>query len=384
MGNLRAWVEDVKRKGVLVGYRVRYRPPHSDKPKQEPGIFERKGDANIVKDRVEERLLDGRLGRTSPKVETRTLVEKWIQECRVGLANRKGTVIREESIKTYISHLEALIVRAPRLIQIDDDLLKLWKQELASVGNSLWTIAGKLRDAKNFLGWCKRRGYIHFDPFADIAIAQPEAMPRYYGDDEIYALECAAQGGVMHLALRLGYKCGLRRSEILRADKRDIRWLEDGTGELTIWSDQSKNHANRTVPLPPSVMELLGTRGSGKLYPGWSKEKFDYHWARLKAKAGIVESSRRFKKQKWAQERILDDEEDQARFHDLRHTFCRLFLERKAGDISDLAKITGHKDVNVLYRVYSHFRTSALHESMAIMEKTQPFNGATVEKLSQI
>jgi hypothetical protein len=39
--------------------------------------------------------------------------------------------------------------------------------------------------------------------------------------------------------------------------------------------------------------------------------------------------------------------------HDLRHTFCRLYLEG-GGTIADLMQITGHQSI-VMMRVYSNF-----------------------------
>ncbi len=379
MGNLRAWVETLRKDGKVRGYRVRYRDENKE-IKSKPGVFERKEDANIYKDKTDRELRDGQLGRTSSDILTRDAFDRWIEECEGGVANIEGTVIKANSLKTYRSHLQGLIERAPKLVQIDEECIKEWKEELKEK-NEPWTISGKLRDAKNFLRWCKRQKLINDEPFLNIGISTPEPKPRYFTDEELIALEKAAVGDIMQIALRLGYKCGLRRSEILRIDKRDIRWLPNGTGELFIWSNVSKNKANRTVPLPVSVMELIGSRGSGKLY-NMKEESFAYYWHKLKAKAGIVEPENWYKRFKWKGE--TDDKADQARFHDLRHTFCRIFLEKKAGDISDLAKITGHKSLNVLFRIYSHFQTTALHESMAIMESRSRFYGANVEQLREI
>src|SRR4029077_18187610 len=132
--------------------------------------------------------------------------------------------------------------------------------------------------------------------------------------------------------------------EILSLNKRDIKWFPDGWGSLMIWATRTKNKEYRTIPLPPEIMGLMGTRGSGLLFEGWTKKTFEYRWTHMKVSAAIAEPENHFhRKHGWAKNAILDPNAQAARFHDLRHTFCRIFLEKRAGDLDWLSRFTGHK-----------------------------------------
>ncbi len=381
---MKAWVETMRLKGRITGYRVRYCDASGSR-KSERGVFEKWHDAKALCDVVQDRLFNGRLGRIDPGLLTKTLVEKFLLECRSGVANKNGKPLRESTLYTYGMSLNYLVHKQPRIALCDETCFKELKNEMVEADLMPWTIAGKLKDMRTFMRWCKRSNIIALDPFENFGISQPSAMPRYYTDEELRHLDEAAVGDPFHLAYWLGVKCGLRRSEVLRADKRDIRWLEDGTGELMVWANVSKSGAFRSVPLPVSVMELIGTRGQGLLYLGMTHHSFNHAWTHLKVKAGILERPTWLHKRfKWAGDLEMGKEDEQARFHDLRHTFCRIFLESGAGDIQILSKITGHQSLDVLNKIYSHFRTSVLHQAIKTMESRPKFVGVSWEKTAKI
>jgi integrase len=378
----KAWVEPVRDKGRIKGYRVRYSDANGNR-QSEKGIFAKWHDADALAKAVENRLFNGRLGRVDPNLSTEFLVTEFLHECASGVASTRGKTVKSSTLKIYQSNLKWLIRKAPKIIMVDEACIKELKSEMYEADLMPGTIAGHLKDFRTFLGWCKRRKYIAIYPFENIGISEPPSLPRFYTDEEIAAFDKAALGGPFHLAYWLGLKCGLRRSEVLRADKRDIRWLPDGTGELLMWADETKNGHPRNVPLPESVMQLIGSRGSGLLYPEMNKYSFAYAWAKLKVKAGILERPTGLhKRYKWAGALDMGDEEEKARFHDLRHTFCRMWLEtRGAKDIAVLASVTGHKSLDVLYRVYAHFGTGPAHEAMKAIEARPKFQGVSRENI---
>ncbi len=381
---MKAWMETMRIGGRIKGYRVRYSDAGGVR-KSEPGVFEKWHDAKTLCDVVQNRIFNQRIGRIDPTLLTKTVVERFLLECQSGLANKKGKSLRESTLYTYRMSLNYLVLKQPRMALCNEDCFKELKNEMYEADLMPWTIAGKLKDMRTFMRWCKRSNIISEDPFEHIGISRPPAMPRYYTDEELHSLDQAATGDPFHLAYWLGVKCGLRRSEVLRADKRDIRWLEDGTGELLVWAEVSKTGAYRSVPLPVSVMELIGTRGQGLLYPEMTHHSFDHAWTHLKVKAGIQERPTwRHKRFKWAGDLDMGKEDEQARFHDLRHTFCRIFLESGAGDIQILSKITGHQSLDVLNKIYSHFRTTVLHQAIKTMESRPKFVGVWWEKTPKI
>jgi integrase len=379
----RAWVEDVKRrkdgKLRLVGYRVRFRPTVGAKVGSEPGVFALKRDAETICAQVESRLLNGQLRVSDPHQLTETLVERWFVEQNAGIGNRKGTPLKEASLRTCRSNIQWFIRAFPQISACTEESLREWVLGLHEADLAPWTIHGILKNSKNFLRWSVRRKFILERPHESIVVSVPACMPRFYADDEIAMLEKAADGDSLHLALRLGYKCGLRRGEVLRLDKRDVRWLENGWGELLIWADESKNGCFRTVPLPPSVMQLLGSRGHGLIYPGVTPNAFEHRWTRLKAKSGIEDRPSGRYAYGWGRSANLSDKFEQARFHDLRHTFCRIFLETSGEGLETLQKITGHKSLDVLNRVYGHFQSKKLHAAMANVEARPNFVGVLWE-----
>lgn len=362
-----AWIEPDGDK-----WRVRYRDAW--KRKKSEGSFDTENEAGIAYDNLIVRLKLNRIDECDPNMKLADAFELYRRDMPTGMANKKGRKMKASSIGTITSHIRPLLERAKVVSDLEDqEMLIEWVAELTEDGLAEWSIYGILKDCAAFAHYMRRKGMITFDPFETIPRGRPDGKPRFYTDEQLEALEKAAEGDPMHLWLRLGYQAGLRYSEILNAHWQNITLNDDGTGEFTIWGHQSKNRKSRTVPLSSEVVELLGSRRDGLLFPNWTRGVFRYQWAKLKHAAGIVDHSARYlNRYGWSKADVT--EKERADFHRLRHTFCKLFLQN-GGYIEELQKISGHKSVQVLIDTYSHFEIRHLSSRVEAIVHRPKFPG---------
>jgi len=134
------------------------------------------------------------------------------------------------------------------------------------------------------------------------------------------------KGNYSHEYLRpiieLALETGMRRGEILRIHYNDI-----GSQILTI--NQTKNGHPRTIPLTKRALYIL--ENSQLPFPT-TANALRLAWDRLKKKGNIKD----------------------LHFHDMRHEAISRFFE-KGLSIPEVALISGHKDVRMLFR-YTHLR----------------------------
>jgi len=345
--------------------RVRYRDHRGKKISY--ASYASKREANKGKQACIDKLKREHFNECDPALPTKQAYDRWLVAARSGLSNKKGIIIKESTIETWGWSLKAVLEEAKTIGLLDEQWVKDYIARMMALDYEQWTIHRRLVDLKSFLNWCRREKLITWDAFENIPISIPEAVARFYSDEELDRFEWAAKDNdVMRLWLRCGYLAGLRHKEVAQAQRHDIRWLPDGSGEgeMTVWGWQSKNRMSRTIPLGKEVMDAAGTLRQGPLVPVWSEGKFLYEFEALKVKADIKEPpnwySKRFKSMRSNKDASLTQA---ARFHDFRHTFCKIFLQ-EGGDISRLHKITGHKSLDVLVKIYGHFETKHLHESV--------------------
>jgi integrase len=126
--------------------------------------------------------------------------------------------------------------------------------------------------------------------------------------------------------IQLALETGMRRGEILALKTEDIDW----EGRALVIRD-SKNGQGRTIPLTRAAMAVLGSLPSaqGKLLP-ITANALRLAWERLRKRAGMPD----------------------LHFHDLRHEAISQFFERGLS-VPEVALISGHKDVRMLFR-YTH------------------------------
>ena len=129
-------------------------------------------------------------------------------------------------------------------------------------------------------------------------------------------------------AFILGIDCGLRRSEILRLNKKDVDTLNK-----TALLRKTKNGEDRVIGLTSrAIQELLKLPQSptGNFFSVKSTDQFKFYWKQLKKWAGVKKT-----------------------FHSTRATFSTRAAESGWNHL-DIASQTGHKDLNVLKKHYTY------------------------------
>ena len=127
---------------------------------------------------------------------------------------------------------------------------------------------------------------------------------------------------ILRCLIEFAIETGMRRGEILNIKKEHIKIQ-------TLLIPQTKNGHPRTIPLTKRALYILNNT---KLPFPYTANAFKLAWNRLKQKGNIKD----------------------LHFHDLRHEAISRFFE-KGLSIPEVALISGHKDVRMLFR-YTHLK----------------------------
>lgn len=270
-----------------------------------------------------------------PHAELAPLLEKYIQD-RIQIRKlRPGSIeLKRVSLNRYIEITQ-------RVGNITKESLIAYRDDLYSALSPA-TVGIRFREVKAFVRWIWSTGLIQSNPFMNIEMPRQELEPHFLTDEEIVRIESVAAPEFKAI-FRMAYLTGMRSGELLAAQWEDISWVwTENPGNLservqrafiTVQAATAKTRRSRTIALRQEIVDLIGRRVAGRIF---AYEKSSLRWAWLTAKklAGIT---------------------DKMRFHDLRHTFCRLYLQG-GGTIADLMAITGHQSISMM-RVYAHFET---------------------------
>jgi integrase len=131
---------------------------------------------------------------------------------------------------------------------------------------------------------------------------------------------------------------GMRRGEIL-----GLTWDNIDLKRRTAFLPLTKNGSSRAVPLSTDAVSILQQQRSRTgLHPfPVTSNAFRLAWDRLRGRAGL----------------------NDLRFHDLRHEAISRLFEMKL-TIPEVALISGHKDVKMLFR-YTHMRVDSVVSKLA-------------------
>lgn len=136
--------------------------------------------------------------------------------------------------------------------------------------------------------------------------------------------------------VRLAIATAMRNTEIRTLTWAQVKW------ERRFIEVDGKT-GRRTVPISREALEVLtelhkltGAHSCGKVFP-ISYMMFRRSWDTARKKAGLVDFH----------------------FHDLRHESISRYVERGDLTLQEVATISGHKTLNMLWR-YTHMNTSAL------------------------
>jgi integrase/recombinase XerD len=194
-----------------------------------------------------------------------------------------------------------------------------------------------------------------------------KTLPLVLSPDEVLRLLEAATAGRARLLFQIAYACGLRVSELVRLQVRDI-----DSARMVIVVRQGKGGKDRLVPLSQRLLEELrrywkerrpktwlfpAQRGTGHLCVDWVQRLC----RRLVARAALGK---------------------RATLHTLRHSYATHLLEAGV-DLLTLQKILGHSALSTTAR-YVHLSTRHLQKAPSLLDllvlpKTAPEAVATAE-----
>lgn len=281
----------------------------------------------------------------NPHAETAPLLEQYITDRTTVRELRPGAIaIKRQALTPYVAFTQ-------KIQHVSRDSLIAYRDQLYTKLAPA-TVGIRFREVKAFVRWLWHEGKLEKNVFVKIEMPRQKFIPHMMTDDEILAIENVTSGEFKAL-YRMTYLTGMRRGEIMAADWRDFS-MTSGRAFLTVQSATAKNRRSRTIPLRKEIVELIGTQGEGPIFP--------YH-----AKYGI----------RWAFKKALNMAgiKHRIRFHDLRHAFCRLYLQG-GGTIADLMTITGHQSLSMM-QVYAHFETRWKSERMDAMTLPAILTGHT-------
>lgn len=169
----------------------------------------------------------------------------------------------------------------------------------------------------------------------------PKSRDRRLDDGEYERLEQASEMTKnQHIwpIVVFAIETGMRRGEIL-----GLTWDNIDLKRRTAFLPLTKNGSSREVPLSTKavcVLQQQRTRTGISPFPV-NSNAFRLAWDRLRGRAGL----------------------NDLRFHDLRHEAISRFFEMKL-TIPEVALISGHKDVKMLFR-YTHMRVDSVVSKLA-------------------
>ena len=162
---------------------------------------------------------------------------------------------------------------------------------------------------------------------------QPDARQRRISADEIAAIveasgydTATAPTQSRHFvawSFLFAIETAMRRGEILSMRFADVY-------DNHVHIPRSKNGTKRDVPLSPLARDLLAVMSPGDAVVPLNENAFKKSWQRLLAKAGIAD----------------------LHFHDTRHEAISRMVKERRLPVEVLAKITGHKKIEVLVNTY--------------------------------
>ncbi|HEX3519267.1 MAG TPA: site-specific tyrosine recombinase XerD [Solirubrobacteraceae bacterium] len=219
------------------------------------------------------------------------------------------------------------------------------------------TLGRKVACLRSFYRHLRREGLMEHDPTADLhGPRKPQRLPRVLTRDEVARLLSQPQGsGPLALRdralLELMYACGLRASEAVGLELRDLD-LEEG-----LLCARGKGAKERIVPIGrQAVTALLAYRRSGRpvlLGEGLQQRLFVNRRGGALTRQGLYKIVQGHARRAGLQERMSP--------HTLRHSFATHLLAGGC-DLRSLQEMLGHADLATT-QVYTHLSADRLKDA---------------------
>ncbi|HKJ89132.1 MAG TPA: site-specific integrase [Gammaproteobacteria bacterium] len=299
--------------------------------------FDKKTEAKDWAQQVEADLRAGRAHTPPPHTTTVTLqelLERYLEEITPthrgarSERHRIATLLRHELVEYSVD-----LIDPPAIARYRDKRLREVKP--ATVVRELSLLSHLYTTAR------REWGYQVGNPVKDVRRPrQPQGRDRRLepGEEErLLAAADQARSIWIRPLIELAIETGARRSELLALQWQDVDWQK----RVATLRD-TKNGETRSIPLSSravATLRRLPRAMSGSLIP-ISANAAKLAWERTRRRAGMLDF----------------------RFHDLRHEATSRFFEN-GFSITEVASITGHKDLRMLYR-YTHHRAAELAQRL--------------------
>ena len=252
----------------------------------------------------------------------------------------------EESLRAFESYL-TFRDNELSMDSVDTDLIRDWMESLMDKGNSASTINKNLSALRSFYRFALRRGLVKKDPaHAVTGPKKSKALPQFLREGEMDRLLDGLEwdGSFNNVRARtillLFYEAGLRRSELIGLDDKDIDF------EAAQLKVTGKRNKQRIVPFGAELAETL------KDYKAKRQEEFGETSGALflSDKGERISGAQVYQIVRKYLSMVTSLKKRSP--HVLRHTFATAMLNNGAG-LETIKSLLGHESVSTT-EIYTH------------------------------
>ena len=252
----------------------------------------------------------------------------------------------EESLRAFESYL-TFRDNGLSLDSVDTDLIRDWMESLMDKGNSASTINKNLSALRSFYRFALRRGLVKKDPaHAVTGPKKSKPLPQFLREGEMDRLldglewDSSFNNVRARTILLLFYEAGLRRSELIGLDDKDIDF------EAAQLKVTGKRNKQRIVPFGAELAETL------KDYKAKRQEEFGETSGALflSDKGERISGAQVYQIVRKYLSMVTSLKKRSP--HVLRHTFATAMLNNGAG-LETIKSLLGHESVSTT-EIYTH------------------------------
>ena len=252
----------------------------------------------------------------------------------------------EESLRAFDSYL-TFRDNGLSIDSVDTDLIRDWMESLMDKGNSASTINKNLSALRSFYRFALKRGLVKKDPaHAVTGPKKSKPLPQFLREGEMDRLldglewDSSFNNVRARTILILFYETGLRRSELVGLDDKDIDY---DAAQLKVTGKRNKQ---RIVPFGAELAEQL------KSYQAVRQEKFGEACGAmfLSDKGERISGEQVYQIVRKYLSMVTSLKKRSP--HVLRHTFATAMLNNGAG-LESIKNLLGHASVSTT-EIYTH------------------------------
>ena len=252
----------------------------------------------------------------------------------------------EESLRAFDSYL-TFRDNGLSIDSVDTDLIRDWMESLMDKGNSASTINKNLSALRSFYRFALKRGLVKKDPaHAVTGPKKSKPLPQFLREGEMDRLldglewDSSFNNVRARTILILFYETGLRRSELVGLDDKDVDY---DAAQLKVTGKRNKQ---RIVPFGVELAEQL------KSYQAVRREKFGETCGAmfLSDKGERISGEQVYQIVRKYLSMVTSLKKRSP--HVLRHTFATAMLNNGAG-LESIKNLLGHASVSTT-EIYTH------------------------------